>query len=82
MITFEDIAKILDKIVDVHIEFIGEPKYTVYNGLLGKLPLVTYLYLKNMSVCYMDTDYHEEGEEGDSPIPYLNILVKKVDGEE
>lgn len=82
MITFEDIAKILDKIEDVHIEFIGEPKYTVYNGLLGKLPLVSYLYLKNMSVCYMDTDYREEDEEGEIPIPYLNILVKKVDGEE
>lgn len=82
MVKFRDIAKILDKIEEVHIEFIGKPQHTVYNGLLGKLSLLSYLYLENMSVYYMSTEYHKGHEKKKSPIPYLNILVKKVEGEE
>lgn len=74
MTKFGDIVNLLDMNEEVYIYACAGEKALIFNGKLNKMPLEVFLGAKDMTVTCMYPAV-DEGDEGDIPTAYLNIIV-------
>ncbi len=77
MIRVSDLLNTTDMYAYVRIVVMQESLHEIYKGKLGKMPLMTYMQVKDMDVYVIETASKEE--EVDCYITFLNITVKKVE---
>lgn len=78
MVKLGDLINTLDMYEYVRIVIMKESLQELYEGKLGKMSLITYMQVKNMSVCIIEAADVEE--EVDCYTAFLNITVKDVEG--
>lgn len=77
MVKLSGLISTLDMYEYVRIVIMKESLQELYKGKLSKMPLMTYMQVKNMSVCIIETATVEE--EVDCYTTFLNITVKDVE---
>ena len=77
MVKLRALNNTLDMYEYVRIVIMKESLQELYKGKLGKMPLMTYMQVKDMSVCIIEAATVEE--EVDCYTAFLNITVKDVE---